>query len=51
MTNNPITISIIIPAFNVEKYIEKCISSLTSQTLNSLELICVDDGSTDSTPK
>lgn len=46
-----ILVSIIVPAFNVEKYIEKCLDSLMNQTLESIEIICVNDGSTDSTPQ
>lgn len=42
-------ISIIVPAYNVSKYIDKCIWSLTHQTLSELEFIIVDDGSTDDT--
>ncbi len=41
-------ISIIIPVYNVEKYIERCVGSLISQTLDELEIILVDDSSTDS---
>lgn len=40
-------ISIIIPVYNVEKYLEKCIESLLIQTMNELEFIFVNDGSTD----
>lgn len=40
-------ISIIIPVYNCEKSIEKCISSIISQTYNNLEIILVNDGSTD----
>lgn len=43
---NPL-ISIIIPVYNVEKYIEDCITSVITQSYNNLELILVDDGSTD----
>lgn len=39
------------PAFNAEKYIKRAIESVLSQTFNAWELIIVDDGSTDSTPK
>lgn len=41
-------ISIIIPVYNVEKYVEKCAASLVTQTYNNLELIFINDGSTDS---
>ena len=42
-------ISIIVPAYNAEKYIEKCLNSLVNQTKEELEFIIVNDGSTDST--
>ena len=42
-------ISVIIPAYNVEKYIEKCLESLKKQTLKNFEIIVIDDGSKDNT--
>lgn len=42
-------ISIIVPAFNVEQYIEQCIDSINAQTYKHFELIIVNDGSTDKT--
>ena len=40
-------ISVIVPVYNVQKYLEKCIDSLINQTLRDIEIILVDDGSTD----
>ncbi|MBQ4159923.1 MAG: glycosyltransferase [Clostridia bacterium] len=40
-------VSIIVPVYNVEKYLERCVKSLTQQTLEELEIILVDDASTD----
>ncbi|MBD8016991.1 glycosyltransferase family 2 protein [Kaistella pullorum] len=42
-------ISIIIPCYNAEPYIEQCLDSILCQTYIALEIICIDDGSTDST--
>lgn len=44
-------ISVIIPAYNVERYIVRCLNSLQAQTLQDWEAVCVDDGSTDRTPQ
>jgi glycosyltransferase involved in cell wall biosynthesis len=41
-------ISIIIPVYNVEAYLEECLDSIISQDLSEIEIICVNDGSTDS---
>ena len=42
-------VSIIVPFYNVEKYIEKCLETLVHQTLEDIEIILVNDGSTDKT--
>lgn len=46
-----IKVSVIIPVYNVEKYLEQCLSTVANQTLKEIEIICVDDGSTDSSLK
>lgn len=45
------TVSVVIPVFNVEKYIEKCVNSIASQSYQYIEIILVDDGSTDQSGK
>lgn len=43
-------ISVIIPVYNIEKYLRECLDSVSNQTLKDIEIICIDDGSTDSSP-
>ena len=42
-------VSVLVPAYNVEPYIRECLASVRNQTLADLEVLCVDDGSTDGT--
>jgi glycosyltransferase involved in cell wall biosynthesis len=44
-------ISVIIPVYNVEKYLADCLKSIMNQTLSDIEIICVNDGSTDNSLK
>lgn len=48
--NNKCLISVIVPVYNVESYLEECIDSIINQTLDTFELILVNDGSTDKSP-
>ncbi|MCM1141034.1 MAG: glycosyltransferase [Muribaculum sp.] len=43
------TVSILIPCFNVEQFLRKCVESICSQTYNSIQIVMIDDGSTDNT--
>lgn len=48
-SNNSVDVSVIIPAYNYEKYIDKALESVCNQTLENIEIICVDDASSDNT--
>ena len=47
MSTNASTVSVIVPFYNEEKYLQECLESLTKQTYTPLEVIAIDDGSTD----
>ena len=51
MKENKIEISIIVPIYNTEKYLKKCIDSLINQTMKNIEIILINDGSTDNSEK
>ena len=44
-------VSIVVPIYNVEKYLDRCIQSLLAQTLKEIEIILVDDESPDNCPQ
>ena len=48
---NNILISVIVPVYNTEKWIEECLFSVTSQSIREIEIICINDGSTDKSKK
>ena len=49
MNSTPL-VSVIVPIYNTEKYLDRCIKSIVNQTYKNLEIILVDDGSTDNCP-
>ena len=47
--NNP-QISVIVPVYNAEKWLRRCVDSILAQTFTDFELLLIDDGSTDGSP-
>lgn len=42
-----VAVSVVIPVYNAEKYLQRCLNSVVGQTLKGIEILCIDDGSTD----
>ena len=42
-----VLVSVLIPVYNTEKYVRECVESVRKQTLHEIEILCLDDGSTD----
>lgn len=49
-STKPPLISVVVPIYNVERYLEECVESILAQTYPNIELVLVDDGSTDNCP-
>lgn len=50
-TNDSPIVSVLVPVYNVERYLPQCLDALCGQTLHNLEIIAINDGSTDSSPE
>ena len=50
-SGNNIKVSVIVPVYNSDKYLEQCLDSIVNQTLKEIEIICIDDGSSDRSPE
>ena len=50
MADNGLKVSVVIPVYNTAEYLPQCLESVMNQTLREIEIICVNDGSTDDSP-
>ncbi len=50
MPHNSPTVSVIVPVYNTEKYLRRCLDSILAQTFTDWECLIIDDGSTDASP-
>ena len=46
-----VKVSVLVPIYNVAKYLPECLESLRNQTLQEIEFVCLNDGSTDESPE
>ena len=44
-------VSVVVPVYNVDTFLHKCLDSIAEQTLRDIEIVCIDDGSTDNCPQ
>ncbi len=44
-------VTVLVAAYNAQDYLEECLDSLSAQTLRDIQIVCIDDASTDSTPE
>ncbi len=51
MSERDICVSVIIPIYNMDEYLKECLDSVMAQTLKKIEIVCINDGSTDDTSK
>lgn len=51
MENKEVKLSIVVAVYNLEQYLPRCLDALVSQSLKEIEILCVDDGSTDNAPQ
>ena len=51
MTGNVPKVSVLIPIYNVERYLNQCLDAVCHQTLRDIEIVCINDGSTDDSPR